>query len=76
MPIKIIKIQEQIVELVNTNEPDWINKYRREGIDMWFHLLGGDNWVRIWSFELLEDAYQVWMKKRKSQNVAVSTEKA
>jgi len=66
VPIKIIGVQEQIVERIETDEPDWINEYKREGPEDWFHLLGG-NWVRVWSFKLFEEEYQIWIKKQKSQ---------
>ena len=75
MLIKIAKVQEQVIELVDTNEPEGINKYRREASDKWYRFLGLD-WVKVWNCELLEEVYQVWMKEQKSQNVAVSIKKA
>ena len=39
-----------------------MNRYRRYASDHWCHLLGKHGWHRYLVPELLEDAYQIWVR--------------
>ena len=62
MKIEIISVKKTEVEEITTNEPSPF--YRRYAPDHWSHFLGDlHGWHRYMSPDILEEAYDEYMRK-------------
>ena len=63
MKLEIIKVERKNFVEVTTNEP--LPLYRRHNPDHWEHRLGDlHGWHRYMMPDILEDAYQEFMRER------------
>ena len=60
--IEIVTVEKHECEFIITNEK-YMNKYRRLAPEHWMHKLGVYGWHRYLQPDLLEDAYQIFMRE-------------
>ena len=78
MNIEIIKVEQKECEEVHVlhiyPHSEQMHLYRRYGPDHWEHLFRGQ-WLRYMTPELLEDAYQIWVRNAKQAKQTAKTNK-
>lgn len=72
MKIEIVKVVKSDYEEIETNEK-YMNRYRRYGPDHWCHKLGVYGWHRYMGPDLLEEAYQRWVRKNATNTKGINT---
>jgi len=64
MRVKILRVERSEFELITTNEPGPQPQYKRYSSNRWDHFLGPNHgWHDYHDPSLLEEAYEIWMRK-------------